>query len=361
MNHYRPAILPVLAAILLLGTGHACTTFLLESGDELIFGRNYDWSLDDGLIITNKRNIAKTAMTEENPAGWTSKYGSITFNQFGRELPLGGMNETGLIVEVMWLDESEYPKPGPTPTVTDLQWVQYQLDNFSTVKEVLAGSSRVTVIDGGHSTIHYLIADAIGDCAAVEFLKGIQVHHTGPDLPHRALTNNTYDDSRQSLRDLKPFGGTQPLPTGFGSLARFARAALYVERYDPADSVSVIDYAFDALAAVSSGMFTKWSIVYDVPARTIRFRTFRNQQIRTIDLEAFDFAGSTPVKMLDVNARPSGKPDAGDVTAAFTDYTLQANRDLIYRVFRGIAFLRDVPDEALDAIARYPETTTYVE
>jgi choloylglycine hydrolase len=28
---------------------------------------------------------------------WISKYGSITFNQYGREFPTGGMNEKGLV------------------------------------------------------------------------------------------------------------------------------------------------------------------------------------------------------------------------------------------------------------------------
>ena len=82
MNRKPTFILPALLACLLLGSGHACTTFLLQSGDELAFGRNYDWMVDDALIITNKRNITKTATTEHNPARWTSKYGSITLRQY---------------------------------------------------------------------------------------------------------------------------------------------------------------------------------------------------------------------------------------------------------------------------------------
>ena len=35
------------------------------------------------------------------PASWVSKYGSVTFNQYGRELPTGGMNEAGLVVETI--------------------------------------------------------------------------------------------------------------------------------------------------------------------------------------------------------------------------------------------------------------------
>ncbi len=40
---------------------------------------------------------------------WTAVYGSISFNQYGKEFPTGGMNEKGLVVELMWLDETKFP------------------------------------------------------------------------------------------------------------------------------------------------------------------------------------------------------------------------------------------------------------
>ncbi len=355
-NHKPVLVFFALLACLSMQVGQACTTFLLEHDDQNVFGRNYDWSVDDGLIITNKRNIAKTATTEQNPAKWTSKYGSITFNQFGREMPLGGMNEAGLVVEVMWLVETEYPAADSIPTLNNLQWVQYQLDNFSTVKQVLASDSLVTVISDNSATIHYLVADATGDCASIEFLDGKAVYHTGEEMPVPVLTNNTYEESEQFLHGLKPFGGAEPIPQGFGSLARFARAARYIRRYRPEDSVPIIDYAFAALSSVSSGMYTKWSIVYDIPNLRIYFRTFANQQIRHLDLASFDFSGSTPAKMLDINARLSG-----DVARDFIDYTSGANRDLIFNVFHRVEFLKAIPDEQLEALAQYPETTRYIE
>ena len=87
----------------------ACTTFC--SREPLLFGKNYDWSLGEGLLIVNKREVQKEALTEDRPARWTSRFGSVTFNQYGREFPNGGMNERGLVVELMWLDETEYPAP----------------------------------------------------------------------------------------------------------------------------------------------------------------------------------------------------------------------------------------------------------
>jgi choloylglycine hydrolase len=67
----------------------ACTTFCYADGGTMVFGRNYDWNIGDGMVVVNKRNVFKHALVEPAPATWTSKYGSITFNQYGREFPTG--------------------------------------------------------------------------------------------------------------------------------------------------------------------------------------------------------------------------------------------------------------------------------
>ena len=95
---------PLAAIGLLLGLvqvdAEACTTFQLRHADQVIVGKNYDWMVEEGLIIVNKRGVSKTAYQSTldttavgTPAAWTSKYGSIVFTQYGRELGPGGMNE----------------------------------------------------------------------------------------------------------------------------------------------------------------------------------------------------------------------------------------------------------------------------
>src|SRR5688572_29038273 len=85
-----------------------CSTFLLNKDGQLVFGRNYVWVSGNGMLVVNTKGVKKMAqLTEgENPAKWVSKWGSITFNQFGKEFPHGGMNEAGLVIELMWLDET---------------------------------------------------------------------------------------------------------------------------------------------------------------------------------------------------------------------------------------------------------------
>jgi hypothetical protein len=84
----------------------------------------------------------------------------------------------------------------------------------------------------------------------------------------------------------------------------------------------------------------------------VYFRTFSNQEIRHIDLRPINFSCSEPVKMLDINAGGSG-----DVTGRFENYSQKANLDLIRDSFGNTVFLRNIPEEVLVDLSKYPETT----
>ena len=94
-------------------------------------------------MLINKRGVTKTVRRGTPALTWTSKYGSITFNQYGREFAHGGMNEAGLVIELMWLQETQYPGPDDRFGLDCLQWVQYHLDTSATVAEVLASDAAL--------------------------------------------------------------------------------------------------------------------------------------------------------------------------------------------------------------------------
>src|SRR4051812_39196688 len=61
----RAAVVLPVAALLLAGTArpaHACTTFMLQRGGERVVGKSYDWYMGQGLVIVNKRGVAKQAL-----------------------------------------------------------------------------------------------------------------------------------------------------------------------------------------------------------------------------------------------------------------------------------------------------------
>ena len=334
----------------LVDQSFACTTFCLKHKGEVLFGRNYDYNIGDALIFVNKRGVAKTASIGDSPnsAKWVSKYGSITFNQYGRENPNGGMNEMGLVVEEMWLDETEYPKDDSRPTLGTQEWIQYLLDNSATTAEALKNAEGVRIID--FVKVHYLVSDKTGNTASVEFLKGKMVVHTGDQLAVPTLTNNTYEESLSYAKHTDP----EKAKSGT-SLDLFTRAAHKTEEFEKQtlSERQAVAYAFEVLSDVAQKNHTQWSIVYDQKRGKIYFRTLQSPQIKTIDARAFDYSCSTLVKMLDINAR-----DEGDVTAKFTNYTHKANRDLIERSFGGTDFLKDVPARLRNYVAAYPEGFT---
>ncbi len=91
---------------------HGCTSFSLNNADHGVFGTNLDESFTEGYLSINQRQVSQTGY-EPNPAGeyahWISRYGSLTFNLVGYQLPWAGMNEAGLTVSTMWLAETKAP------------------------------------------------------------------------------------------------------------------------------------------------------------------------------------------------------------------------------------------------------------
>ncbi|HAO47132.1 MAG TPA: hypothetical protein DCQ97_09415 [Chitinophagaceae bacterium] len=283
----------------------ACTTFCIQKDGQIVFGRNYDWITGAGIVNTNQRGLFKTSMQtgNGNTASWISKYGSITFNQYGKEFPTGGMNEKGLVVELMWLDGTVYPGNDARAALGVLQWIQYQLDNAATVAEVIASDGSVRISEKG-TPLHYLIADAAGNVATIEFLNGRLTVHQGKELPFPVLTNNTY---ASSVKTAMPLVDRENISLPDNSLERFTKACRMVKRYQENKvSLPLTDYAFSILDEVSQGSFTKWSIVYDISNKKILFKTEANRSVKSVDFSAFDFTCSLPSKMFNMNQGGKG-------------------------------------------------------
>lgn len=358
----------LLLSALIHPDSRACTTFQLNHDGQIYVGKNYDWMVGDGLLIVNKRGAVKTAMRSigdntglGQPATWTSRYGSITFNQYGRELSVGGMNEVGLVIESMGLFRNtpnrKYPEPDDRVSILMQQWKQYQLDNFASVKEIIASDTNLRIRPKKGVHIHYLVSDREGNCAAIEFLNGKMVCHLNNNMPVKVLTNNTYAESLEYFEQDKV-----PEPDMYRSIDRFIRAAKRVNSDKLGSSAALLDDAFDILKSVSWSVNrtfkdisytsnTRWSIVYDPNNLRIHFRTWDNQQIRVVNLRTFDFSCATPVKIFDINTRLSG-----NVTNKFADYTQQKNRDLIEKAFTKTVYLPKFQAEKLDILSKYPET-----
>jgi choloylglycine hydrolase len=332
----------------------ACSTFVLKSGQNLVFGRNYDWAIGFGLVMVNKRNLIKRSdqapVASAKSLQWISKYGSITFNQYGKEFPMGGMNETGLVVEVMWLEETRYPDPDSRPPLSDLLWVQYQLDTASSVKEVIDSETSVRITTDS-APLHFLVSDKSGEAVTIEFLDGKMVYHAAETLPVKALTNSTYRDSMAYLKNHKGFGGERKIGFSGNSLDRFARAAHMLSSYEKSENTGIVDYAFSILNSVDNPEWTQWSIVYDVTKRVIYFKTKDAPRMKKFVFADFDFNCQTQSKVFDMQT-----DESGDIGGKFIAYSTEINRQLIGDSFKGTEFLENTPDAVMDQRAEFPES-----
>lgn len=296
---------------------YSCSTFLLNNGNSLLIGHNLDDYIKvPGLVVVNKRGINKENISWtdfKSPTGksrssprlqWTSKYGSITYNTFGKEFIDGGMNEKGLYVGEMTLLGTEYPKNENLPNFYHHQWMQYILDNFSNVKETLEGLPKI-IIDG-HCQWHFFIADRSGDAAVIEFLKGKPNIFKDTDLPYKVLCNRTYSRELDSLKLYSGFGGKRPVHFNDTLIdRRFVWANTMLFNLRLLNNDSNIDYAFKILKQMDVGN-NRWSIVYDLNSLTMYFNTSCARQIRYVDFQSFDFSCNSPTMLLDINKNLNG-------------------------------------------------------
>jgi len=349
----------ILAALAIAPAVRACTSFVIADGDRYVLAKNYDWHMDHGLIVVNKRGIPKKALLLDlfdRPTQWVSKYGSVTFNQFGREIPNGGINEAGLVLEVMMLPGTKYPRRDKRPAL--MAWVQYQLDNCATIEDVIATDDAVRVSGNSPMPLHFLGCDRQGNVATFEWLDGKMVVHRGEKLPVKVLTNDTYAKSLNYLKGYTGHGGSKDLPHGsWWSLDRFVCATDRVMNYRPSSGQDMIPYAFDTLASVRQGDSTKWMIVYDLDAMEMHYRTVSCNETRTIRVNDCDFDPHTPVKVISINT-----PHTGLLNPHLFDYDTDLNRWMIAYSVKKTKELAFIPDHMLEMLAVYPDAsaTTYI-
>lgn len=311
------------------GSAEACSEFFIDQDGIKVAARNMDWADDKFVLVFNPRGVSRTAQLIEPqnaPVEWTSKYGSVTVNIDAEDITQGatdGMNEHGLTAAVLWMEASKYPEADTRPGLDDGMWVQYCLDNFKTVQEVIANAPSLRVEEDKYLdktvALHLYIHDPSGNSAILEYLDGNLVIHHGSPLSVEVLTNDPYSVNLDSLKKYEAFGGTEPLPGGYGHEARFVRASTFLKSVPVINSVKeAVAYAFDGMSDVAEPLGaanwpTQWTVVRDLTAKKIYFRNLTDPEIRIVDLTNLDFNPGQPLRMLEINADLSG-----DVTDKFS-------------------------------------------
>lgn len=343
-------ILCLLLVISQLSNLFACTTFVYKKANQnLIYGRNFDYPISNCQIIVNKHNMQKKSLPikDEKTLEWTSRYGSITFNQFGREFPYGGMNEAGLVIELMEHRDTILPELDKRYGLTELQWVQYQLDTAKSVKQVIDSDKRVRVSKSGNVVpLHYLVADQFGNIATIEYINGKMQVHTAKSLKYPVLTNNSYTESLEYLKQIDVFGGKKALTKTGKSLDRFASTCLGLSSFKNPNSY--VNDAFKILKNADKDN-TQWNTVYDMKNKIIYFKSKNNQNTRIVEFKNFNFSGKTKPLYADID------DNMNNGKLIFSEHTYDINLKILELSYEKLK--KFIPANInYEGIAKYAET-----
>lgn len=302
------------SAYVLAPLAEACTRFVYHgAGDEVITARSMDWKTDVGTNLwVFPRGMKRSGEAGPNSVQWTSKYGSVTASGYDISTT-DGMNEAGLVANVLWLVESSYPKyDGKTPGLSIAAWAQYALDNFATVKDAVEALEKqpFTLVtdnvpgENRLATLHLSLSDASGDSAIIEYIDGNQViHHS---RTYQVMTNSPIFEKQLAMEEYwKQIGGTVMLPGTNRAADRFARAMFYVNAIPKStNGVESIASVFSVIRNVSvpygittpeepNISSTRWRTVADQKRKLYFFESALTPNVFWVDLAKLDFSERT--------------------------------------------------------------------
>lgn len=353
MTSYRWAVAcAAVAAAILTNTATkpaaACTRSLYVGDDgTVITGRNMDWKEDMGSNLY----IFPAGMKRDGASGpksitWTSKYGSVVVS--GYEVgTTDGMNEKGLVANLLYLAESEYSAPEPSrPFLSISAWTQFVLDNYATVAEAVDALRAEpfnilapTLPNGAPAALHLSMSDATGDSAILEYVGGrLVIHHS---KEYTVMTNSPVYDQQLALNAYwKDIGGLTFMPGTNRAADRFVRTSFLLNAIPRKLDQNYIagvpqqSYAYQAVAGVLSvqravsvplGISTPdqpnisstiWRTVSDQKNLIYYFDSATRPNTFWVVLAKTDLKAGAPVKKLTIS---HGEVFSGEVSGEFKE------------------------------------------
>ncbi|MEG6508248.1 linear amide C-N hydrolase [Methyloligella sp. 2.7D] len=237
----RPLFSILTATLLAAGslapdTATACTRALYVGPDDtVITGRSMDWKEDMQTDLwVFPRGMKRSGEAGPGSPEWTSKYGSVIASSYNIA-SADGMNEKGLVANLLYLAESDYGDDTKNPPLSIALWAQYVLDNFATVSEAVQHLTdhpfRIVTAklpNGSAGTLHLSISDSSGDSAIFEYVGGKLVVHHGKQ--YKVMTNSpTYDQQLALNTYWEQIGGLSFLPGTNRAADRYARASFLID------------------------------------------------------------------------------------------------------------------------------------
>ena len=329
-------ITTLLIAGMLTTYTQACTRVVyLGKNGMVVTGRTMDWKEDlKSNIYVFPRGIERAGADKGNTIHWKSKYGSVI--TAGYDIGTSdGMNEKGLVANLLYLAESDYYRPNDTRPVMGISiWTQYVLDNFATVDEAVKELSKETfridapdMPNGAKSTLHLAISDASGNSAIFEYIKGKLIIHEGKE--YQVMTNSPSYEQQITLNNYwQQIGGLVMLPGTNRAVDRFVRASFYINVIPQTDNQrEAVAGVFSVIRNVSVPLgisvpaqpnisSTRWRTVADQKNKVYFFESTMTPNIFWINMKDLDFSAGAPIKKLNL---ANGETYAGNAAKNMVD------------------------------------------
>lgn len=330
-------LFPLLSLIFISGNwqkSDACTRVVYEGPDGMIAtGRTMDWKENPQTnLYVFPRGMERKGAESAATIQWTSKYGSVV--AAGYDIGIcDGMNEKGLVANLLFLPESVYETENDIRPIMGLSiWTQYILDNFATVEEAVDelknDKFRIDAPDlpnGVKSRLHLAISDSTGNSAIIEYLDGHVSIYEGKQ--YQVLTNSPAYNLQLAVNDYwKQVGGLNMLPGTNRSSDRFARASFYInavaQTSDPEIAVPTV-FSVIRNVSVPYGISTpdsphisstRWRSVCDQKDLVYYFEKTVPMAVMHINLKELDFSNGSAERVLKLT---DGNNYEGNVTTQF--------------------------------------------
>jgi penicillin V acylase-like amidase (Ntn superfamily) len=312
----------------------ACTRAVyLGPEGVIITGRSMDWEGNTGTDLwAFPRGMKRDGAAGVTSIKWTSKYGSVVSSFYGVST-VDGMNEKGLVTNVLYLAESEYGKPdGKRPTISIAAWAQYVLDNYATVTETVNALREdpfivvaPTLPDGKPATGHLAISDPTGDSAIFEYIGGKLFIHHGKN--YQVMTNSPVFNKQLALNEYwEEIGGSTFLPGTSRASDRFVRASFYINAIPKTtDMAQAVASVFGVIRGVSVPLgittpgqpniaSTYWRTFSDHKNLVYYFDSATSPTVFWVPVAELDLKEGAPVKKLTL---VGGKTYSGSAASKF--------------------------------------------
>lgn len=191
-----------------------CTRISHITENGVFSGRTLDWyeSLKPDLWVFPSE-LKRNNSCPNHSWGWTSKYRSTVTSAYVDEIDSvltgtvsDGINEKGLVANLLWFTDAQYPTLENQPTnkkpICVSIWAQFILDICDSVESAIEAMQHVYVqgcvlpSSNKEALCHLAVADKSGKVAIFEYIEG-KLHISSNAVPNCDIQNYHYYDIRE--------------------------------------------------------------------------------------------------------------------------------------------------------------------